>query len=211
MYNKESAIALNNISSVRGNKTLVRNLSIKIRSGEILTLKGPNGSGKTSLLRILASFLEPAFGSVTWNEKNIKNDVFSYRNEIVYVSHLNPIKNVLTVEENLNFWSRIENNKNLNPKVFKFLGFEKIPKIPASLLSAGQRRRLNLARLVLSKRQIWLLDEPTTSLDDESIIKISTLLKNHIESGGIIVMAAHNEIIKSTNTLYLKNSSFTYV
>tara|TARA_Y100000590_G_scaffold239204_1_gene269041 strand:- start:1284 stop:1916 length:633 start_codon:yes stop_codon:yes gene_type:complete len=209
MYNKESLIKLDNISATRGNKTLVSNLSISIKSGEILTLTGPNGSGKTTLLRLLASFIEPAFGSLYWNHNNIKDDIFSYRNKIVYISHLDPIKNVLSVEENLKFWSRIENNK-YEPKILEFLGFEKIPEMPANFLSAGQRRRLNLARLVLSRRPIWLLDEPITSLDNESISKITSILKSHKEAGGITIVATHSEIIESTNILHLKNNSFDY-
>jgi heme exporter protein A len=178
---------------IRDDRTLFEDLSFKLSSGEALLLEGQNGSGKTSLLRILCGFREPDAGVVHWCGEAAEDS--QYHNDMAYVGHLDGVKKELTVLENL--------------KVSLALGTPGAYTIQQALakvqlagyddalvqtLSAGQKRRLSLARLLITHNILWILDEPFTSLDKQGIALIETLMTEHCANGGMIVLTSHHDI-----------------
>ena len=191
-----------NISCIRGNKLLFKNLNFKLFNRELLHIKGANGSGKTSLLKILSGLLKPVSGSINLNKKNINLSKDSYFKEFEYIGHENAIKNALTVRENLNFFISI--NKCLEKKKFeiavKIFNLKNLLDIKIENLSSGEKRRVSLSRLILSKSKIWFLDEPTTSLDKKNNLIFFKILKEHLRFKGSAIIASHDEIkIKKKN------------
>jgi len=182
-----------NLTLERGGRTVVDGLSFRLASGEALLLTGPNGSGKTTLLRALAGFLAPASGRILLDEAPPERE----RAELChFVGHLDGLKNHLTVTENLAFWAdyldeaRAEARPALDAALDRF-DLAALADIPAGYLSAGQRRRLALARLGVAKRPVWLLDEPTVSLDATSVGLLLEAIAGHVASGGIAAIATH--------------------
>ncbi len=190
-----------NVTCVRGGRTVFADISFTLSSGEALLLSGPNGAGKTSLLRILAGFIQPESGSV---ELHGGHDDLALSQHSHYVGHANAVKPALTVEENLAFWVRY------NGGIFDendLLPFDLMhhAAIPAALLSAGQRRRLTLSRLTAIARPIWFLDEPTVGLDKASTKALCDVMRPHLAEGGMIIASSHVEIgIEFNNELELQ-------
>ena len=185
------------LTCIRGERIVFSNLSFSINEGEILYLKGPNGSGKSTLLRLMAGLLRPSIGSLTWEGLDISEDEVLFKNLIHYVGHQDAIKTALTVEENLSFWVNINSGthkKNNVREVLDRFSLEKFAKLPAKFLSAGQRKRLNLARICASWAPLWLLDEPSNSLDSESLNTLNTAMSDHQAKGGMIAIATHDTI-----------------
>lgn len=184
-----------------GGRELFSNLSFTLEPGEALVVEGGNGSGKTSLLRILCGFHQPAVGSVTWCEKLIDKHE-SYRQQISYIGHQSGIKLDLTVLENLTFaqqlaGSRLDGENGHESEIMKIIrtvGLFKQRNILVRKLSAGQKRRLAFARLQLEKRLIWILDEPLTALDEDFVTKIKELLKQHLSQNGMLVLTTHRQL-----------------
>ena len=191
-----------NISCIRGNKLLFKNLNFKLFNKELLHIKGSNGSGKTSLLKILSGLLKPISGSIKLNKKNINLSKDSYFKEFEYIGHENAIKSALTVRENLNFFISI--NKSLEKRklevAVEVFNLRNLLDIKIENLSSGEKRRVSLSRLILSKSKIWFLDEPTTSLDKKNSLIFFKILKEHLKSSGLAIIASHDEIkIKKKN------------
>ena len=175
-------------------------LSLRAGDGVGIELSGPNGSGKSSLLRVLAGFISPAAGSIALSGG--KEDA-TIGEQCHYVGHLNGVKRALTVSENLDFWAEYLSDGDVDSALAAF-DLENLAEIPAGLLSAGQERRLGLARLVLSYRPIWLLDEPSVSLDTSSRQLLASIIKDHLKNGGIVLAATHAPFgVKFTQTLKL--------
>ena len=179
----------------RGHRTLVESLSFTVTAGEVLLLTGPNGAGKTTLLRSLAGFFRPQAGAITLSGGN---DELTIGEQAHFVGHANGIKSSLTVAENLEFWaaymdpaaSRAERLERVEDALEDFrLG--SLADIPAGYLSAGQKRRLGLARLNLAYRPIWILDEPTSSLDHASAESLAEVVNRHVAAGGLAIAATH--------------------
>jgi heme exporter protein A len=183
----------NNLSCIRDDRILFEQLNFKLPAGQTLLLEGKNGSGKTSLLRILCGFREPDDGQVLWCGEVIEDS--QYHADMAYVGHLDGVKKELTVLENL--------------KVSLALGQPGTYSIQQALvkvhlsgyddtlvqaLSAGQKRRLSLARLLITHNVLWILDEPFTSLDKQGIALIETLMTEHCANGGCIVLTSHHDI-----------------
>ena len=191
-----------NISCIRGNKLLFKNLNFKLFSGELLLIKGANGSGKTSLLKILSGLLKPISGSIIVNKKDmnlLKDEYFKY---FEYVGHENAIKSALTVRENLNFYLKIK--KDLTKKNFeksiKIFNLKNLLDVKIENLSSGEKRRVSLSRLILSKSKMWFLDEPTNGLDKINTLNFFKILKQHLQFNGLAIIASHDEIkIKNKN------------
>jgi heme exporter protein A len=181
-----------NLVLERGGRNVVDGLSLRIEGGAALVLTGPNGSGKSTLLRSLAGYLRPASGSVRIIGAGDDREASEVCH---FVGHLDGIKTHLTAAENLSFWAAyLGGSADLDDRVeaaLRLFALEALADIPAGYLSAGQKRRLALARLVAAKRPLWLLDEPTVSLDASSIDVLVAAINGHLATGGMAVIATH--------------------
>lgn len=179
----------------RGNRVVIDGLSFETESGSALLLTGPNGAGKTTLLRSIAGFLQPASGTISLEGGDAQAEVGEQAH---FVGHANGIKSGLTVGENLEFWCDYLGGANDRParrervdSALEQLQLMSLEDIPAAYLSAGQRRRLGLCRLLVADRKLWLLDEPTVSLDSASVRMIAGIVQNHLTAGGLVLAATH--------------------
>ena len=197
-----SFFEIKNISCIRGNKLLFKNLNFKLNNKELLVIKGANGSGKTTLLKILSGLLKPISGSIIINKKKINTYKDEHFKHFEYVGHENAIKNALTVKENLNFYLKIKKNltkKNFE-KAIKVFNLKNLLDIKIENLSSGEKRRVSLSRLILSNSKIWFLDEPTSGLDKINTLNFFKILKKHLQLNGLAVIASHDDIkIKNKN------------
>lgn len=190
------------LTCIRGERVVFSGLDFSIESGEALYLLGHNGAGKSSLLRTMAGFLRPAEGSLDWDGQPLSEYPAAHRRRIHYVGHHDAIKGVLTVEENIAFWAGLHGKGDGTAKAaLERFGLAPLSKSPARFLSAGQRRRLNLARLLASDAPLWLLDEPTTALDRESIAILNDVIAEHRAGGGLIAIATHEDPEPGAKTL----------
>jgi heme exporter protein A len=177
----------------RGGRLVFARLALELPAGGALLLRGANGSGKSSLLRCLAGLIRPAAGSVLWQEAPISADPEAHRARTHYLGHLDPIKAALSVWENLRFWQTLRGSGGpaQAEAALDAFGLEPLAERPARALSAGQRRRLALARLLASPAPLWLLDEPNAALDDAAQAALAGALASHRAGGGLAVVAAH--------------------
>jgi len=202
-----ATFAGHDLACIRGNRLVFSELAFAIAPGTATLLRGPNGAGKSSLLRLAAGLLHPATGRLTWDERDASRDREDHRRRIRYVGHLDAVKPVLTATENLAHWAAIYGTPT-DPEALvsalASLDLGALASLPARFLSAGQRRRLNLARLVVSPGQLWLLDEPTVSLDAASVALLERAIRSHLEAGGSALIATHGDLdIGTTDHLTL--------
>lgn len=198
------------LGCIRGDRRLFRDLNFKLDSGSLLELRGRNGGGKTSLLRILCGLAAPAEGEVRWNEANIRKLREEYFASIAYVAHLNGVKDELTAIENLLVAERVSGNDVSDQQAADLLdrvGLTHQKHLPTRSLSAGQRRRLALARLLASNATLWILDEILTSLDDAGVNLTRDLLTEHVNDGGMAVIATHQDLNLSLPQIQVMNIS----
>jgi heme exporter protein A len=185
------------LACTRGFATLFRDVSLRVEAGEWLAVRGPNGSGKTTLLRCIAGLTRPDQGTVRWNGQATREDRAPFNAELLYSGHLAGLKDDLSAEENLDAALRLR-GRALPPetivKALAEVGLEKRRHLPARRLSAGQRRRIGLARLMLDGASCWILDEPLTALDDEGQALFSRVLRTHVERGGLALIATHQDL-----------------
>lgn len=177
----------------RGNRVLFTELSLNLAPGDLLILRGANGAGKTSLLRLLAGLSRPAAGRVLWNGAAITHDPEAYFRRLHYLGHLDGLKSALTARENLHFSARLRGTTAALSALDRFI-LTSLADIPVRLLSAGQRRRVALARLLASPAPLWLLDEPGTALDHDGAELLRHTLTDHCRKGGIAVIASHDSL-----------------
>ena len=179
----------------RGDRCLFKGLSFALNPGELLLLKGRNGSGKTSFLRAIAGLLELESGSVVWNEVAVTREPQIFQNSLVWMAHQVGFKGDLTLLENLRFEAslRPQSSQDLED-VLKRLGLNRLKRLPMRSLSAGQRRRVALARMLLSDAQLWIMDEPVANLDDEGRALVIELIREHLAAAGMVIMAAHQDV-----------------
>lgn len=186
--------AAENLACIRGERPVFSGLDFTLESGGALLLHGPNGSGKSSLLRILAGFLQPVDGRLTWNGAALGEAPEAHRERLHYVGHLDAVKPTLTVAENLRFWARSRGHPQAADDALARLGLDALADVPGRFLSAGQRRRAALARLLATPAPLWLLDEPTVTLDAEATARLEGIVRAHRAAGGMVVVATHTEI-----------------
>ena len=178
-----------NVAVFRGERLVFRDLGFRVPAGGALVLAGPNGSGKSTLLRLLAGLVRPAAGAVLWDGADALSDLAAHGRRVAYVGHQDAVKPGLTVTENLRFAATVSDRP--IELALTALGLQPLADLPARMLSAGQKRRLALSRLILSVAPLWLLDEPTLGLDTASIERFGVLLAAHRASGGLVVAATH--------------------
>jgi heme exporter protein A len=177
------------LSSVRGSRTLFAELSFDVAAGQALLVTGPNGAGKTTLLRTIAGFLRPNAGRVALEQGQPDHTLSE---QCHYVGHLNAVKATLTVAENADFWSAfLGRERSRGEAALATFGLAALRDIPAGYLSAGQKRRLGLARVLLAERPIWVLDEPSAALDEAAQRTLVEVVNAHLAAGGIVVAATH--------------------
>lgn len=188
------SFAGHHLDCIRGERMVFTGLDFAVAPGRALVLEGPNGSGKSSLLRLAAGLLRPAAGTLTWDGKAVHDDPDAHRDRLHYVGHLDAIKPVFTVAENIRFWAGLRRSDGLDTAVAEALetfGIGHLADIPGRLLSAGQKRRANLARIVAAPAPLWLLDEPTNSLDAATTAVVRDLIVRHCDGGGVVMLATH--------------------
>ncbi|MDH5601083.1 MAG: cytochrome c biogenesis heme-transporting ATPase CcmA [Gammaproteobacteria bacterium] len=183
-----------NLACWRNDQVLFESLNLSLSPGSVLFLEGENGSGKTSLLRILCGFRLADEGEILWNNQSTSS-LPEYFENISFVGHKNGIKDELSVEENLNLMRSMATASDIKTgEVLKKIGLFKKSDVLSRLLSAGQKRKLALARLMMTNNSFWVLDEPFTSLDKSSVIFFETLIKKHIARGGMLILTSHHDI-----------------
>jgi len=183
------------ITCTRGVVTLFRDVSFAIGAGECIALRGANGTGKTTLLRCIAGLTRPDSGDVVWNGRSTRGDAQAFNGSLLYAGHAAGIKDDLSAEENLRDALQLRGAAVDSQAVRAALadaGLDKRRHLPARRLSAGQRRRIGLARLALDPAPMWALDEPLTALDDEGQRFFASLLQRHLARGGLALVATHH-------------------
>ncbi|SPY32472.1 cytochrome c biogenesis heme-transporting ATPase CcmA [Pasteurella canis] len=181
----------------RGDKILFTALSLTVNSGDFVQIEGHNGIGKTSLLRILVGLAQQLEGHVFWNNELIQKQREEYQYNLLYLGHHSGIKPELTAWENLKFYQHIsacEQGEEILWQVLETVGLLGREDIPAAQLSAGQQRRIALARLWLSKAPLWILDEPFTAIDKKGVQVLTALFEQHVQQGGIVIFTSHQDV-----------------
>jgi len=185
------------INCWRGDRHILRGVSFGVRAGEFLKITGPNGVGKTTLLRIVCGLLPAESGTVLWRGKTVRSSNDAYHTEMAYLGHLNSLKADLTARENLHFLAGLRQSltdADIDAALHR-VGILSRGDLPARSLSAGQRRRLALARLLLAGATLWVLDEPVTNLDTAGIGLVEELICEHVGKGGLALSAAHQRLL----------------
>lgn len=200
-------LRLHELSFERNNRFLFQSISCKLSQGDVLQVRGANGSGKSTLLRILAGYIQVEKNALQWNDQCISEQLDTYQQKLHYLGHQNGIKTGLTVEENLRLNLALSSKNNFDEiqSASEKVGLNHLLKTPANLLSAGQSRRLALARFLLNPLQIWILDEPATALDTAGQDVLNHLLKAHQANGGILIIATHQNLtwVSDIKTIFL--------
>jgi heme exporter protein A len=179
------------LACFRGGRQVFSDLSFTVGAGEALVVLGPNGVGKSSLLRLVAGLVARSGGALRLEGGDPE---LTIGEQAHYLGHQDALKPSLTVDENLVFWSRYLGSREDPQAALAAVGLEGIAQLPAAYLSAGQRRRLSVARLIAIKRPIWLLDEPTSALDSAAQAHLAGFMGQHLAGGGLIMAAAHGPI-----------------
>lgn len=184
------------LTCIRDNRCLFSGLSFSLSPGQIVQIDGPNGSGKTSLLRLACGLSHPESGAIKWDGEEIQENRSRYLANIAYLGHIHGIKSELTALENLRMdWVLTQRPMQSTPmRALERVGLAGFEDVPCRMLSAGQRRRAGLARLLISAATFWILDEPLTSIDQSGHVEIETLLKEHLSQGGMVLLTSHQKI-----------------
>lgn len=178
---------VSNISCIRSGNEIFKNISFSLINGQVGLVTGSNGSGKTTLLRVLAGLIPNEYGSIKYNNKNLKNN-FSI------LGHKIGIKDEITPNDDLLFWSLVYGFKNFED-VLEKVNLLKYRNLKCKYLSQGQKQRLAIARLIISQKLLWFLDEPLSSLDKEGISLLKNIIRSHTQSEGIVLLSSHSDFL----------------
>ncbi|MFM5753618.1 cytochrome c biogenesis heme-transporting ATPase CcmA [Aeromonas veronii] len=191
-------LQVNNLSCVREDRTLFEHLSFSVAPGDLVQIEGPNGVGKTSLLRLLTGLSQPFAGEVCWNGEIIRHCRDEYHANLLYLGHQPGVKAALTPFENLKFYQQLHHPQQTETDLWQILarvGLAGFEENPTGQLSAGQQRRVALARLWLSqKAALWILDEPFTAIDKQGVKVLEQLFLEHAERGGMVILTTHQDL-----------------
>jgi len=185
-------LSAHDLVCVRGDRRVFADLDFHVDTGELLAIRGPNGAGKTSLLRSIAGLVQLAAGRIELADADPELTVAEQAH---YLGHRDALKPSLSVAENLAFWARYLGSGGTQPaEALEAVGLASLAALPAGYLSAGQRRRLSVARLLAAYRPIWLLDEPTSALDAAAQARLADIMRRHLAGGGLILAATHGQL-----------------
>ena len=185
------------LTCVRGNRQLFSGLNLAISLGECLHVRGENGVGKTSLLRLLTGLSQPESGEVLWNGLSISKEPSTYHRELLFLGHRDALKEDLTALENLQLYATLDDVQLPVDKALGALwrfGLRGREYLPVNCLSAGQKRRVLMARMLTRQAKLWILDEPFNALDTHAVQALQGLIAEHIEQGGLVVLTSHQAV-----------------
>lgn len=199
-------LAVDKVHLWRGERHVLKGVSVDLHAGELVHVSGPNGAGKTSLLRVVTGLLRPEQGTVSWRGTPIMRDPTEYQQHLAYASHEAALKSDLTAIENLRFTVGLRRRVSAGDLVgfLERTGVAGCRDLPARVLSAGQRRRVAMARVLAVRAALWVLDEPYTNLDAAGAELMSALLVDHVAGGGLALVVAHHEIAVAAHTRRLE-------
>jgi heme exporter protein A len=204
--NMSNALCVEKVHVWRGDRHVLQGVSAQVARGELLHVSGPNGAGKTTLLRVVSGLLRPEQGQVTWLGQSIVSHRTDYQAVLAYAAHEPALKGDLTALENLHYSVGLK--RRLKPHelrgALQRTGVAGCADLPARVLSAGQRRRVSLARVVAMQASLWLLDEPYANLDAAGSELVSGLLQDHVAGGGLALVVAHRELALGCNVRRLE-------
>ena len=190
-------LEVRDLECVRGDHRLFRGLNFTLHPGELLHLRGSNGSGKTSLLRTVCGLMAPAAGQVMWLGKNIRSTREQYFADLIYLGHLGAIKGDLSALENLRMALQLAGLPGEEDRLLQAIakmGLAGREDLPTKVLSAGQKRRVALARLLAYKAKLWVLDEPFNALDVKAVELLKQLIADHVRDDGMVILTTHQEV-----------------
>jgi heme exporter protein A len=190
----------------RGDRHVLRGVSLDVHPGELMHVSGPNGTGKTTLLRVISGLLRPEKGSIAWQGRSIAATAAEYQSALAYASHEPALKSDLTALENLRFTVGLKRRVTAAElrSSLERTGVANCADLPARVLSAGQRRRVAMARVLAFRADLWLLDEPYTNLDGSGSSLLSALLAEHVGQGGVALVVAHHDLNVAVQTRQLE-------
>lgn len=200
-------LLINNLSFLRNGTTIFENLNLSLSNKKIIQIKGRNGSGKTTFLKVILNILEPNNGEIIWKGKDIKKNIFDFYNQTTFIMDNNTSTREFSVEDNINFWGGLSSSKLNSEEIYELLNklnIEKYYKTKVMYLSSGERKKLELIRLILEQKKLWILDEPFNHLDDLSIEILNQTFLDHVNNDGMILFASHYDpMINNLETLVL--------
>ena len=196
-------LSVANLSCIRQDRCLFEQLSFSVKSGDILQVAGPNGAGKSSLLRILAGFLTPESGEMRYQGEDIDKNRLQFNADLLFIGHKAANNNHLSAVENVRYWCQThEIVDDFEPfELLGRLGLTGLEDVAVSQLSAGQQRKVALARLWLSQARIWILDEPFTAIDVQGVAGLQRRFEQFLGAGGIIILTTHQDLTTNFPTL----------
>lgn len=185
------------ITCVRGERELFSDLDLQVFPGQCLHIRGENGVGKTSLLRLLTGLASPESGEILWNGYPIKKEVSEYHGKLLFLGHRDALKEDLSALENLRMYAAIDgvvlSEQDAFASLWRF-GLKGREDLPVNCLSAGQKKRVLMARMLTRRAQIWILDEPFNALDAHAVHELQELITEHLESNGLVVLTSHQPL-----------------
>ncbi|MBS9809429.1 cytochrome c biogenesis heme-transporting ATPase CcmA [Vibrio alginolyticus] len=197
-------LEVSNLTAIRDERVLFENLQFEIKPGELVQIEGRNGTGKTTLLRIVTGLGDREEGVIKWKGEEVEKSRDVFHQELLFLGHQTGVKRELTALENLRFYQSIQNNRSSDEEIFIALtqvGLAGREDVPVAQLSAGQQRRVALARLWLSKQILWILDEPLTAIDKQGVKVLESLFASHADNGGIVVLTTHQDMFADSPKL----------
>lgn len=212
-------ILVNSATCYKNNSIIFSDINISLKNSEIIIIMGPNGCGKTTLIKSLSGIQGLESGTIKLNNRNICSLGSDYKDEIIYIGHGNSLNKDLTVIENIEYFSAFDSTININNEKniknsMKILDIEKYRNYKVSDLSEGNKKKLSLIRILLTKKKIWFLDEPMSSLDDKSINKLIKIIVDHQKNNGLIFLATHynfSEKINNCKLYIMKDAKLTWL
>ena len=200
-------IIVRDLSVERLDKKIFENINLSLTSGNITILKGRNGSGKTTLLKTILNIIEPSFGSIYWKGKLLKKNLYDFYNNVTYIADKTSSLTKLTVKDNINIWNKIFISKINNTQIetaLKTLKLENYLNHKVSTLSFGETKKLEFLRLIIENKRVWILDEPLSGLDEDSVELIKQTFEDHVAKEGSIIFSSHqNPGIYVTEEIHL--------